>query len=172
MGDEFGAMCMYAPGLNNSTTEDFMRPVAYIQITHVVGSGSSWRKKGVVAGQILRWYCHFRTKTSWKRKIITSGRSSVVLCIYYPPYKTDKSTCKSTSPETANNYPNQINSVCIGSAAHALLVKETGPKEWIPKFTFRPKAAGTRPTPNAAPITRLTILHIRIIGFVRRVMGA
>ena len=59
---------------------------------HVFGSGSGRRQNGVVAGQILHRYPHFRAKQTWrKRKFVKSGRSSVVLCTHYPPYSSSNS---------------------------------------------------------------------------------
>ena len=60
---------------------------------------------------------------------------------------------KKVCPETSSRYANRTNFPYVGSAAHALLVKETGQKGWIPKPTSEPAPAhhaGTIPTPIGA----------------------
>ena len=60
---------------------------------------------------------------------------------------------KDVCPETSNKYANRTNSPYIGSAGHALLVKETGQKGWIPKPAKKPtpaKRADVTPAPSGA----------------------
>ena len=56
---------------------------------------------------------------------------------------------KSACPETSNKYANRTNSPYIGSAANALLVKETGQKGWIPKPASKPTSAKRAGIPSA-----------------------
>ena len=59
---------------------------------------------------------------------------------------------KSACPETSNNYANRTNSPYIGSAGHALLVKETGQKGWIPKPASKPTSAKRAAIPPTPPV--------------------
>ena len=107
--------------------------------------------------------CHLIILGTANSKSLTSKKSKVVEATKASDKPTPpRTTCtmcgrfyheKSACPETSNRYANRTNSPYIGSAAHALLVKETGQKGWIPKPASKPapaKPAGNAPAPLGA----------------------
>ena len=54
-------------------------------------------------------------------------------------------------PDTSNKYANKTNTPYVGSTAHALLVKETGNKIWIPNSNYNRPDKCKPATPASAP---------------------
>ena len=86
---------------------------------------------------------------SKKSKLVEVAKTSKpprTTCTMCGRFYHEKSVCS----ETSSRYANRTNSPYAGSAAHALLVKATGQKGWIPTPTSKPVPAhhaGTVPTP-------------------------
>ena len=96
-----------------------------------------------------------KTLDSKKSKVVEATKASDkpkhprTACIMCRRFYHEKSAC----PETSNRCANRTNFPYIGSAAHALLVKETVQKGWIPKTASKPasaKHAGIPPAPLGA----------------------
>ena len=114
----------------------------------------------------LKTSCHLIITGTANSKSIDSKKSKVVegtkasdkpkppriTCTMCGRFYHEKSAC----PETSNRYANRTNFRYIGSAAHALLVKETGKRGWIPKPASKPA-----PAKPAVTVVRLAVSHSR-----------
>ena len=90
-----------------------------------------------------------KSKVVEATKAVDKPKPPRITCTMCGRFYHEKSVC----PETSNRYANWTDSPYIGSAAHVLLVKETGQRGWIPKPASKPapaKPAGTAPAPPGA----------------------
>ena len=76
-----------------------------------------------------------------------SRHSPTSLCTTCGRLAHDRGPC----PDASNKYANKTNTPYVGSTAHALLVKETGNKNWIPNSNYNRPDKCKPATPASAP---------------------